>query len=82
MSDNNSGDVGGLSFAITLVFVVLKLGGVIEWNWIWVLSPLWVGTVLLVVFFGGFTILGSLVYGFFKITDKFFSGKKVKGSDD
>jgi len=39
--NNSSG--GGLSIAsvLTLIFVVLKLVGVISWSWWWVLSPLW-----------------------------------------
>lgn len=33
---------GGISFAglLTIVFVVLKLCGVISWSWWWVVSPL------------------------------------------
>ncbi len=27
---------------LTVAFVVLKLVGVIEWSWWWVLSPLWI----------------------------------------
>lgn len=36
----NSG--GGIGFCglLTIVFIVLKLCGVITWNWFWVLSPL------------------------------------------
>ena len=32
----------GVSFSglLTIVFIVLKLCGVISWNWFWVLSPL------------------------------------------
>jgi hypothetical protein len=26
-----------------LAFIVLKLAGVIDWSWWWVLSPLWIG---------------------------------------
>lgn len=34
----------GLGFAdvLTIVFIVLKLVGVINWSWIWVLSPIWI----------------------------------------
>lgn len=41
----------GISFAglLTIAFIVLKLCGIISWPWIWVLSPLWVGTVLLII---------------------------------
>jgi len=49
----------GVSFCglLTITFIVLKLCHVIDWSWIWVLSPYWIsGAVLLAVF------LGSLVY--------------------
>jgi Transmembrane Fragile-X-F protein len=32
-----------------ITFIVLKLTGVISWSWWWVLSPLWIGGILLVV---------------------------------
>ena len=35
-----------ISTVLTLIFVVLKLCKVIEWNWLWVLSPLWISTIL------------------------------------
>ena len=28
---------------LTLVFIVLKLTHYIDWSWVWVLSPLWLG---------------------------------------
>lgn len=31
----------GVLTALTLIFIVLKLLGVIDWGWIWVLAPLW-----------------------------------------
>lgn len=40
MKSDNSGGGLGLSSVLTVVFVVLKLIGVINWSWIWVLSPL------------------------------------------
>jgi hypothetical protein len=41
----------GISFfgLLTIVFIVLKLCHVIDWGWLWVLSPLW-GSTALVVF--------------------------------
>jgi Transmembrane Fragile-X-F protein len=30
-----------------IAFIVLKLAGVITWSWWWVLSPLWIGGLLL-----------------------------------
>jgi hypothetical protein len=35
---------------LQLVFIVLKLCQVINWSWWWVLSPLWISSILLVVF--------------------------------
>lgn len=27
---------------LAILFIGLKLGGVIAWSWLWVLSPLWI----------------------------------------
>lgn len=43
MSDNTvQGTNVGFTSMLTLLFVGLKLGGVIEWSWWWVLSPVWI----------------------------------------
>jgi len=39
-SSSSSGGAGFLSL-LTIAFIVLKLTGVIEWSWWWVLAPLW-----------------------------------------
>jgi hypothetical protein len=48
---SNNSNAGGLSLGgvLTVVFVVLKLTGNIDWSWWWVLSPLWIGFVLIFV---------------------------------
>ena len=34
---------GGVGFSLlAIVFIVLKLVGVISWSWLWVLAPLWI----------------------------------------
>lgn len=38
----------GFVSLLTLLFIALKLTGVIAWPWIWVLAPLW-GTFVLTV---------------------------------
>ena len=45
-------DNRGMSFAGTLcmIFVVLRLTNNIDWNWIWVLSPIWISLLLVLVF--------------------------------
>ena len=42
---------GGIGFTgvLTIIFIVLKLIGIIEWSWVWVLSPLWIGFILGVI---------------------------------
>ncbi|GAA0763829.1 hypothetical protein [Clostridium sartagoforme] len=42
MSKEKSG--GGIGFIglLTIVFITLKLLGIITWSWIWVLSPIWI----------------------------------------
>ena len=51
MSDNSRSS-GGVGFTglLTVLFIGLKLGKVIDWSWWWVLSPLWISTALAVVF--------------------------------
>jgi len=47
MSDTSSSS-GGIGFfgLLTIVFIVLKLTGVIHWSWVWVLAPAWIGLIL------------------------------------
>ena len=37
----------GLADVLGIVFVVLKLTGVIAWPWLWVLSPWWISLLLI-----------------------------------
>lgn len=48
MSDSSSSS-GGIGFtgALAILFIGLKLGGVITWSWLWVLSPLWLPLAIL-----------------------------------
>ncbi|RYF05691.1 MAG: hypothetical protein EOO77_28100, partial [Oxalobacteraceae bacterium] len=32
----------------TILFIGLKLAHVIDWSWLWVLSPLWLGIAIIV----------------------------------
>jgi hypothetical protein len=38
-----------LGAVLGIVFVVLKLCGVIAWSWFWVTAPLWIEWALLIV---------------------------------
>ena len=47
---------GGIGFTglLTIVFIVLKLCHVIDWAWVWILSPLWISFIVGVLFVIGF----------------------------
>lgn len=64
---NNSKNVsvnigGGFTGILTLIFITLKLLGVINWSWVWVLSPLWIGFAAVVAI-----IIIALIVIFIKI---------------
>lgn len=42
-NSNNTTTYRGIGFfgLLGIVFIVLKLTGVIAWSWLWVLAPLW-----------------------------------------
>lgn len=47
---DNGNSTGGIGFfgVLFIVFLVLKLTGVIGWSWWWVTAPLWVGAILFI----------------------------------
>lgn len=54
MKDSNSNAKaagGGIGFSglLGLLFIALKLCGVIDWSWWWVLAPFWIPVALVVV---------------------------------
>lgn len=66
MSDKSSSSGGGIGFTglLTLLFIGLKLGHVIDWPWLWVLSPLWIGLALVVVILVVFAAIAAVVAWF------------------
>jgi len=56
----------GFTQALTLIFIVAKLWGKIDWPWIWVISPLWiVGSIVGIVL-----LLAGIVWLTFTIINK------------
>ena len=53
-----SKEIGGINTTLLLIFIVLKLVGVIDWPWLWVLSPFWIP----VMFVLGCLIVYGLCY--------------------
>ncbi len=51
----------GISSVVGIVFIILKLVGVIEWSWWWVTLPLWGGIVLLGVLLVVLLILTAIL---------------------
>lgn len=71
MAENsNVSSTGGIGFAglLAILFIGLKLTGVINWSWLWVLSPIWIPFVAVIVMFAVFLV-------FFVIKELFWGGK-------
>lgn len=49
--NNSKSTNNGIGFCglLTLIFLTLKLIGIISWSWVWVLSPIWIPTTLVVL---------------------------------
>lgn len=50
-NQSNNGGIGILGL-LGVVFVTLKLCGVIDWSWWWVTAPFWGGLALVFLFLG------------------------------
>lgn len=50
MSDNKTTTSSGIEFfdLLAILFIALKLTGVITWSWLWVLAPIWIPFVIVV----------------------------------
>ena len=50
MSDNKLTTSSGIGFSglLAILFITLKLTGVITWSWLWVLAPIWIPFVIIV----------------------------------
>lgn len=54
---------GGVGFfgLLTLIFIVLRLTEVVQWSWVWVLSPIWLIPIFVFV-----TFIGLVLFQMFK----------------
>ena len=50
MSDNKSTSSSRIGFfgLLAILFIALKLTGVITWSWLWVLAPIWIPFIIAV----------------------------------
>ena len=55
MSKNNKSTTAavssGFTGTLTIAFIILKLCNVINWSWLWVISPLWISAALFLITF-------------------------------
>lgn len=75
MSDTNktvyiSGPAFPILGALGLIFITLKLIGVIDWAWVWVLAPFWIPFAIVL----GILIIGLIIYGIWYLV----TGRKEK----
>lgn len=61
MSEKTQAASGGIGFCglLTVVFIVLKLTGHVDWSWFWVVSPLLIGPAVVIAV----VVIGLTVYG-------------------
>lgn len=72
-SNRNSGSSGiGISGVLTIVFIVLKLVGVINWSWLWVLCPLWINCLLTIIILVVIVIIDK------KTANKTWKSRRIK----
>ena len=64
MSDKTTNISSGIGFVwlLTIAFIVLKLTKVINWSWIWVLSPLWISFGIFLGIIVISIIIGIIIY--------------------
>ena len=67
MDKNSSATTAGVSFfdLLAVLFIGLKLAGVITWPWIWVLSPFWIEILIIII---------TLFLIWMKLKDLLFAG--------
>ncbi|MCV0439847.1 MAG: hypothetical protein K5880_14605 [Hydrogenophaga sp.] len=54
---------GGIGFGglLAVLFIGLKLGGIIDWSWLWVLSPLWIPLAIVLGIFLVIAVIAGIV---------------------
>jgi hypothetical protein len=52
-----------LLIGVFLIFLTLKLCGVIDWSWWWITAPLWIPFTFGIVLFVGVAVLWGTIHG-------------------
>lgn len=58
MAERSSANSAGITFfgGLALLFIALKLLGMIDWSWWWVLSPIWGGALFVLIAFAALVL--------------------------
>ena len=64
MANENTSNRIGFGTVLFLIFMTLKLAGLIDWSWWWVTSPLWIPFMLIIVLGGIGVLVVSLIKHF------------------
>lgn len=51
MESRTLGDVVAVALGLTILFIILRAVNVIDWAWIWVLSPMWITVSVIIILF-------------------------------
>ena len=65
MSTKTSTSIG-LTTPIFLIFLVLKLTNLIDWSWMWIISPLWLPITVILAVLGLSVIVSFIASNFVK----------------
>lgn len=71
MENHNTNKGIGFCGVLAVAFVVLKLCHVIDWSWLWILSPIWIPIALLLV-------ISAAVVGWAFISGHFEKKRELK----
>jgi membrane protein YdbS with pleckstrin-like domain len=67
-----------LASVLTIVFVVLKLSGVITWSWWWVFSPMWISAALAL----SIALLSLVLFSIIQLVNRFKADKYSNDDED
>ena len=59
MSDKKEGGGIGVCGVLTIIFIVLKCLRIINWSWLWVLSPIWIHVAIAILIILIFKMFGE-----------------------
>lgn len=62
MESKTLGNVVPVALGLTILFIILRAVNVIDWAWLWVLSPMWITVSVIIILFFISLICYGLAY--------------------